>query len=47
MMNNYVGTDSSAPQARAQPPPVDNKIISNNGISFFNKDDSPNTNRGK
>ena len=46
-MDNYVGTNSSAPQARAQPPTVDNKIISNNGLTFFNKYNSPNTKRGK
>ena len=46
-MNNYVGTKSSAPRARTQPPPVDNKIISNDGLTFFNKDNSPNTKRGK
>ena len=38
---------SSAPQARAQPPPVDNKIISNDGLTFFNRDDSPYNTRGK
>ena len=46
-MNNYLGTKSSAPWARAQPPPMDNKIISKDGLTFFNKDDSPNTKRGK
>ena len=46
-MNNYVGTKSSAPQARVQPPPVDKKIISNDGLTLFNKDDSPNTKRSK
>ena len=45
-MNNYVGTNSSAPQACAQPPPVDNKIITKYGLTFFNKYDSPNTKRG-
>ena len=34
LMNNYVGTEGSAPLARAQPPPVDNKIIANDGIIF-------------
>ena len=33
-MNKYVGKKSSAPQARAQPPTVDNKIIANDGIKF-------------
>ena len=42
LMNNYVGTKISAPRARAQPPPVDNKIIANDGLTLFNKDDSPN-----
>ena len=46
-MNKYVGTNSNAPRARSQPPPVDNKIIYNNGLTFFNKDDSPSTKRGK
>ena len=46
-MNSYVGTKISAPQARLQPPPMDNKIIANDYITFFNKDDSPNTKRGK
>ena len=46
-MNIYLGINSSAPRACAQPHPVDNKIISNNGHTFFNKDDSPNTKRGK
>ena len=47
LMNNYLGEKSSAPQARAQPPPVDNTIFSKDGLTFFNKDDSPNTKRGK
>ena len=46
-MNNYVGEKSSAPRARAQPPPVDNKIISKYGLAFFNKYDSPKTKCGK
>ena len=46
-MNNYVGKKSSAPRDRAHPPPVDNKIISNDGLKLFNKDESPNTKRGK
>ena len=47
LMNNYLGTKSSAPRARAQPPPLDNKFITNDGLTFFNKDDSTNTKRGK
>ena len=46
-MNNYVEIESRAPQDCAQPPPEDNKIISNNVLTLFNKDDSPNTKRGK
>ena len=46
-MNNYVEIESRAPQDCAQPPPGDNKIISNNVLTLFNKDDSPNTKRGK
>ena len=47
LMNNYVGTNSSSPRSSAQSPPVNNNIISNDGITFFNKDDSPNTKCGK
>ena len=47
LINKYVRTKSSAPQARAQTPPLDNKIIANDGLTFFNQDDSPNTKRGK
>ena len=47
LMEKYVGTKSSAPRARVQPPPVDNKIISNDVLIFFNKYDSPTTKRGK
>ena len=46
-MNNYVGSNSSAPRAHVQPPPVYNKIISNDGLTFFNKDDSTNAKCGK
>ena len=46
-MNNYVGGNSSAPRARAHPPPEDNNIISNYGLTFFNNDGSLNTKRGK
>ena len=46
-MYNYLGTNSSVPRYRAQPPTVDKKIISNNGLILFNKDDSPNTKPGK
>ena len=46
-MNNYLGKKSSAPWALAQPPPVDNKIIYNDGLKFFNKYDSPNSKRSK
>ena len=34
-MKNYAGTKSSAPRDRAQPPHVDNKIIANDGLTFF------------
>ena len=46
-MNNYVGTKSSTPRALEHPPPVDNKITANDGLTFFNKDGSPKTKRGK
>ena len=46
-MNTYVGTKSIAPWARAHTPQVDNKIITNNGLTLFNKDGSSNTKRGK
>ena len=46
-MNKYLGTKSSTPRARAQPPPLDNKIISNYGVTLFSKYDSPNTKSGK
>ena len=46
-MTNYVWKKSSAPRARVQPPPVDNTIIFNDGIKFFNKDNSSNTKCGK
>ena len=47
LMNNHVGTNSSVTRARAQPPLVDEKITANDGLTFLNKDGSPNTQRGK
>ena len=35
LMTNYVGTKISAPRACAHPPPVDNNITANDGLTFL------------